>query len=385
MSFGFPGSNTHLENHNVSEESFWPSFTDIMMVIVMVFLLVTVSVILNNYQLFENLKKSILAEQAAAAIAENVQVENSTLEEQLAQLKRQMGALSAQLSMTRKTLVSTETQLDDTEKEKLRLATLTEQQQKDLESQIQTIATLEKEKTEQLAAKDEQIQQLNQANASQLTELQEVKQKNASQLSALEQIKQQIETQKTLVASMREKESEDQSRFVDLQAQLADLQATLEERTTSFESLQQERTEDEKRLLSLQGELDTLDKKYQKLLRPARSSKGKFVASVSYSKRRGRDVYRLSTGPGVDFKTVGRGQLDRELSRLKEKHKLNLYVKVIIPENSGLSYNDAWRFTNSMQKSYDYYYQENESETEESTSDDEEQQSEEDKAPTAEE
>jgi hypothetical protein len=34
-----------------------------------------------------------------------------------------------------------------------------------------------------------------------------------------------------------------------------------------------------------------------------------------------------------------------------------LYVKVIIPDNSGLSYNEAWRFTNDMLTRYDYYSQ----------------------------
>jgi hypothetical protein len=32
-------------------------------------------------------------------------------------------------------------------------------------------------------------------------------------------------------------------------------------------------------------------------------------------------------------------------------------VKVIIPEDSGLSYNEAWTFTQDILTSYDYYYQ----------------------------
>jgi hypothetical protein len=33
-------------------------------------------------------------------------------------------------------------------------------------------------------------------------------------------------------------------------------------------------------------------------------------------------------------------------------------VKVIIPGDSGLSYNEAWNFTRDILSKYDYYYQE---------------------------
>ncbi len=87
MEFGYPGANTHLENHGVSEESFWPSFTDIMMVIVMVFLLVTVAVILNNWSLIGDLKNSIQAQQIASNLAKNRQQENTTLGSKLSSLE----------------------------------------------------------------------------------------------------------------------------------------------------------------------------------------------------------------------------------------------------------------------------------------------------------
>jgi hypothetical protein len=31
-------------------------------------------------------------------------------------------------------------------------------------------------------------------------------------------------------------------------------------------------------------------------------------------------------------------------------------VKVIFPENSGLSYNEAWEFTTHLHSNYDYYF-----------------------------
>jgi len=47
----------------------------------------------------------------------------------------------------------------------------------------------------------------------------------------------------------------------------------------------------------------------------------------------------------------------KALEKLKKKHKSDLYVKIIIPEKSGLSYNEAWRFTTNLQQKYDYYFQ----------------------------
>jgi hypothetical protein len=37
-------------------------------------------------------------------------------------------------------------------------------------------------------------------------------------------------------------------------------------------------------------------------------------------------------------------------------------VKVIFPENSGLSYNEAWEFTSHLHGNYDYYFKEEEQE-----------------------
>jgi len=121
--------------------------------------------------------------------------------------------------------------------------------------------------------------------------------------------------------------------------------------------LRQLRDEDQSRLSSLQGEYDEMNVEYKKLLRPARSSKGKHVVSVWLSKAGGRSTYRIRDGDSGSFTTVSLAQMKSQLESAKQKYGKQLYVKVIIPENSGLSYNEAWRFTNDMQRAYDYYYQ----------------------------
>jgi hypothetical protein len=58
------------------------------------------------------------------------------------------------------------------------------------------------------------------------------------------------------------------------------------------------------------------------------------------------------------FQPVSRAELDAALGRRKAEHKQGLDIRVIIPEDSGLSYNEAWKFTSDIHKTYDYYFQE---------------------------
>jgi hypothetical protein len=50
-----------------------------------------------------------------------------------------------------------------------------------------------------------------------------------------------------------------------------------------------------------------------------------------------------------------RKSLEKRLAELKQRYPKNLYVKIVIPDNSGLSYSEAWNFTKDMLDKYDYY------------------------------
>ena len=63
------------------ENSFWPSFTDIMMVVTMIFLMATSLLVVRNWQLVAELQESIAAEHIAAQMIESTSLENATLEE----------------------------------------------------------------------------------------------------------------------------------------------------------------------------------------------------------------------------------------------------------------------------------------------------------------
>ncbi len=372
MSFGFPGANTGFEQHDLHEESFWPSFTDIMMVIVMVFLLVAISVILNNYQLVKNLKQSMLAQQLASSIAEDTQMENSSLEERLQQLKQQLAAANIQIVNSKKSLEETRSELQKSQQIISELNAISNQQTQQLDEKTAYFATLEQQSKQQLEAKNKEIFELQQLQQTQLDELNTTKNEAKSQQQLITKLQQQekddqnkIEDLQAQIKSLRNSLTENASEYLALQKQLTEksseietLQQTLTEQSNEFSELKIQRQSDESQLLSLQGELDSLDKKYQKLLRPARSPKGKFVVAVRYTKYKGRGIYRLRSHPRGEYRNVSRRQLERKMVKLKKKHGDNLYVKVVIPKNSGLSYNEALKFTSFMQKSYDYYFQE---------------------------
>ncbi|QTR47905.1 hypothetical protein J9253_08325 [Thiothrix litoralis] len=280
-----------ISSRDEYEESFWPSFTDIMMVITMIFLIVTVAVVLTNTRLLDNLRHSVLAEQVAQQEAQKLAVDaqraaqeaqkanqqaefqlkaNATLEEQLDYLQQRTASLEMELLRSRAT--TEEARATSTSKD----------------AELARLQALSSTQADTLGLRDKAIQEL---------------------------------------------------------------QITLESKETDMAGLRTKVDESEKKLLSMQGEYTELDQKYQKLLKPARSTKGKQVVEVVYSK----SGYSIRKPGEASSRSVTRAALESELGALKAQHSTDLYVKVIIPNNSGLSYNDAWRFTSDMLSKYDYY------------------------------
>lgn len=287
-----------ISSRDEYEESFWPSFIDIMMVITMIFLIVTVAVVLTNTRLLDNLRNSVLAEQAA-----QVDAQKSALEAQRAAQEAQRAAFEAQKA--------------------------TQQ----AEFQLQANATLE-----------EQLEYLQQRSSSLEMELLRSRAETEAAHST--------STEKDAELARLQTLSREQADTLGLRDKaIIELQTNLDEKSSQVVGLQTKVDESEKKLLSLQGEFTELDQKYQKLLKPARSAKGKQVVEVVYSK----NGYSIRKPGEAAARGVNRSALDSELSALKAQHGTELYVKVIIPDNSGLSYNEAWRFTSEMLKKYDYY------------------------------
>ncbi|MBA3732574.1 MAG: hypothetical protein H0W93_09580, partial [Gammaproteobacteria bacterium] len=173
-----------------------------------------------------------------------------------------------------------------------------------------------------------------------------------------------VEQARTETLELRAAYDRQQSRVSAARERSAELDMTLGARTQELRDIRQERVEavqqsqqSEQRLTELRGDFDTLRVKYDRLIQPARSADGKHVVEVRYDKE--PEGYRIGLKDSADqaFSTVSGSQMMRRLDELKARYGNDLYVRVIIPDNSGLSYNEAWDFTNDVLSRYDYYYQ----------------------------
>lgn len=326
---------TPLGQHGLesdSEGSFWPSFTDIMMVVVLIFLLATSLLIVRNWNLVAELQASIEAERLAEQVLEVTNLENATLEEQLINAE-QLNTI-------------------------LRLRILEKQEQLDRSRQLdikqqQSIDTLETEKEDLLQAIENTRSRLLKAKskisvitaesselANQITELKQQQEDNKRQLQDQIQLTESVQTELELAI-----------------AEIAVLSATSEQQIQDIDMLEQEKIEYNRQLLTLKGDYEVVKSKYDQLVKPARSAKGKYVAEVYYVKGQEGKIFRFREPADEGYKDMPLASVEKRLGQLKKEKGKDLYVKIIIPQDSGLSYNEAWGFMKSMLVKYDYYYQ----------------------------
>ncbi|SMF25615.1 hypothetical protein [Pseudobacteriovorax antillogorgiicola] len=259
----------------LEQENFWPSFADIMMVIVMIFLMVMVVLLVKNWELVTQLKQSILAEQQIAEEAEKKASENVLLSDRLADAESLVSRLRLQLMQAQDENGELRVQLDE-KSEEIRIFENT------LAENSQTIKDLE-------------------------------------------------------------------GREVELKAMLAEEKKSAEDKAQAIMQLQANAR-------AAQDEFDVLKKKYDKLVRPARTPKGKTVVEVSYTKEAGRNVIRLKE-PGKPLREVNSDEMHQTLARIQKIDPSKLYLKIVFPKGSQISHDEAWRFTSGLLDRYDYYYQ----------------------------
>ena len=323
----FPTIGPHsLEADN--EGSFWPSFTDIMMVVVMIFLLATSLLIVRNWQLVAELQQSIEAEKLASEMIESTSQENATLEERLINAEQLNSILRLRIL----------------EKEEL----LAKAKQRD-DQRLLAINELENEKL-----------QLNQTIQSSRDELADARQKINEISAESEEFAQQLAELKLQLEQQKQQAAATQQELEFANAEIAALNASAEQQRLSIDLLEQEKIEYNRQLLSLKGEYDVVKSKYDQLIKPARSAKGKYVAEVYYVKQAGGEVYRFKEPGNKNYQNLSLAEVESRLERLKQEKGQELYVKIIIPKDSGLTYNEAWNFMKSLLQKYDYYYQNNE-------------------------
>ncbi|MGD8497753.1 MAG: hypothetical protein PVG82_02525 [Chromatiales bacterium] len=310
MNEGFVDLRTSAEAARGSD-NFWPSFTDIMMVVVMIFLITSVVVVLRNWELVTELRASIEAEQRAAEIARSATQTSQTLEEQLAYAEQEIAVLRMML-------------MQSTEKN--------ERQNRLLAEREQRLALLEGEVSE-LGGRLESTE------------------RRAAELET------DLADSRTRYAQLEESFTAQEARLRSTRDELAELEERYNRQSAELSQLERAGASATRELGELRGEYESLKAKYDKLVRPARTPKGKHLVEVRYEKRGGGYRIGLKQPGETGYTSLSRQQMDQRLAALKREHANRLYVKIIIPADSGLSYTEAWKFTKHVLESYDYYYQ----------------------------
>ena len=285
-----------LRREHLSSESFWPSFTDIMMVVVIIFLLTSMLLMVKNWELLEQLRNSMAAEAQAEKSLLNTSQENATLEEQLVQAQNEVSMLRMQLMQTSEQTHQLNAELD--EKDQQIVIVLSENDQ--LRNAVNT--------------NENRINRLD----TQITTLK----------NSLSQINLDVEQKQTALIDERQK----------------------------IIVLTQERDTQSRKLASLEENFGSLKVKYDKLIQPARTAKAKYVVSVNYERINGKERIRFKDAGDKNYTTLTEKQLHSKLAKLKKKYPKKLYIKIVIPKQSGLTYNEAWTFMQKLLHKYDYYY-----------------------------
>ncbi|MDT8282126.1 MAG: hypothetical protein RQ982_04850 [Gammaproteobacteria bacterium] len=286
-----------LRQRDLTSESFWPSFTDIMMVVVIIFLLTSMLLMVKNWELLDQLRNSMAAEEQAAKIIDDTSHENATLEEQLAQSQNEVSMLRMQLLQA-----------------------------------------------------SEQASQLN-------IELEDKEHQVVIMLSENEQLKNSVNKNEQKIINLSSKVTSMEDSLSQLNIDIEQKQDALESERQKIIIITQERDSQSRKLSALEDDFGSLKVKYDKLIRPARTAKGKYVVSVNFERIKGKERIRFKDSGEENYTVVSEKQLHRKLASLKKKHPNKLYIKIVIPKESGLTYNEAWTFMNDLLKKYDYYSQ----------------------------
>jgi len=312
-----------LNDGQSGEGGFWPSFTDIMMVIMLIFLLAMLTLLLKNMDLVHQLRTSLEAERAATAQAHSTTDINTRLNKRIKRLEEQAAMLS------------------------MRLMNLGEEHSR-------TLAQLSSSK-QQNAQLESRLTAVMQARDAALAEQQNAERKQAALAATLALRERQLAEQEQ---QFQLKQTELNAELARRAQALAELQQQYQSTVAEFGRLKTSSVSQLERMKKLEQEYASLETKYNRLIRPARSSLGKVVVLVRYHKTGGKLNIEIKGPADKAYLPVSGAGLHKRLSRMQEKYGKKLYVRIIFPDDSGLSYSEAWNLTESLLRLYDYYYQE---------------------------
>ena len=398
------------------EDSVWPSFTDIMTVVVLIFLVSLIVILMRNTELVQQLRDSMSQTETMSSQQSELEIRIATLGDSVTQLQAALERSEQAKSAAEQTATQRQQEIlalltdvadltgvrELLTEEKANLTQQLDQVRADRDGRQQQLAISEQQR-EALASNLDRVQQalielqaeqarlissLESQSAETLAmtesrdELADQRQRLAEQVSSLDVMRVSLETEITalrtelasLVRASISNERALQASQLEGEALSAQLAETaLEYRLTKEELayLRAEYAEEvakfgkERELLMMahQQELDVLreqhsdlESKYNRLVRPARSTVGRFVVEVRFRKE--GEARRYSIRPiasGLE-EEVSETDLHRRLTVLKAQHGDKLYTKVIIDDNS-VTHGEAWSFTSKILNRYDYYYQ----------------------------
>jgi chromosome segregation ATPase len=408
-----------------TEGSVWPAFTDIMTVVLMIFLMSLVAFLIRNTQLLDELQTTLIEKDQITETAFLSAEQNSALQAQLALVRERILSLESSLntvtgakdelqltleqreqsvrdleteialltrlrdqlsnsnsdlfkqldvnrialSLSEKTLETTEQALDTSEKDLSQTElTLVETELEFSESKNtlnEKISLLLAAKAGLVVAQEKSNQALTESEAAKLKfnrrvislseQLRLISDRLDSQTTKNEQLDTQLEDQKTILAGLSSSREELEQKVLEMVENLNKLQRLYDLRGSVVMDLRAELSGGEMKYKTLQEEYDSLGEQYHKLIRPARSTAGKYVVDVYFTKQEGKALYRIQKPDQDEPLTVSLSELEAQLAALKETHQQSLYTRVRIDDKSGVGFNEAWRFTQDMLSRFDYY------------------------------
>lgn len=314
---------SHRRGQN-SDISLWPSFTDIMTVILMIFMLTMIVVIIKNSNLARQLIFQKAEEQkiqealdASLEIQAQLKILITNLEEKLRAKEMEIILLGDEKKVMQGTLDA-----------KLALISTLKSGMADLEADVKKLKADLAAKTAEVAAKEKEKE----------AEKERVRREYEEKIAAInEETKRRIEEFNRKIVALIQQLGQKDELIVLLDAEKKDYELALAKQRKDYLALEE---------------------KYHKLIRPSRSPRGKSVAAVQYSRVDGKYRVLFKDPESQEFIEINMAELHSRLEKLKNQLQDKLYVKIIIPEKSGLSYNEAWNFTRNILSTYDYYYQE---------------------------
>ncbi|MCY4274968.1 MAG: hypothetical protein OXE41_06190 [Gammaproteobacteria bacterium] len=396
---GFPDIRIGHTTSGIGDEGVWPSFTDIMAVIVMIFLMALAVIMVQKLDLSRQLIATQSNQQEAEKARdtfetqlEQMRIERHRQEQEIRIQQSQLETLQSEVGNLETARNNLEDSVERLTEEKsavegrvvnlLDIEQQLEKEKLELEKRIRKFLAAEKvsqERVTSLISKNRSLlsqitgleQQLSELELASVESIQSLNEQRSNLEEKLDTVTLQlISVQQLLVQSKltnQELEAEIVSNLAAQKLQAEEYRITTEQMEAlqnlirlmelKIVDLEAEANTSNQQFKTLQEEYGTLEEKYRELVRPARSEAGKQVASVYFDKIGTEFNYRIREPGQESIRSVSRAELDEVLQRLKDQFGQELYVRIVIPEDSILTHGEAWSFTDTILRQFDYYYQ----------------------------